>query len=211
MPVDRICFFGDSLTIGDSDSEGLSWPGRLCRPLRAGQRGVTCYNLGINGDTARDIARRWEAEAVARARDGGPGALVFCFGVNDASTIVGRGPQVPLAESRKCAEAILVAAQRMAPPLLIAPPPIDERVNPMVEGEITWDMRNATIQAYGEAYAEIATRLGVPWLDIHTPLLTDARYQAALAAVDGVHPAADGCARIAELVAAWPEWQALTA
>jgi lysophospholipase L1-like esterase len=208
--IDRACFFGDSLTIGDSDAEGLSWPGRLCRGrLRQGTRSVTAYNLGVNGDTALDVAARWRREAEARSRDGGPGALVFCFGVNDACVIVGRGPQVPLERSRAAAEDVMREAKGLAPVLWLGPPPVDERINPLIEGGLTWEMRNAAMADYGRAYAAIAARLGIPFLDLVGPLAADARYRAALAAGDGLHPAADGYARIAEIVGGWSAWRAL--
>jgi len=210
--IDRAGFFGDSLTIGDSDAEGLSWPGRLCRGLvRHGKRSMTVYNLGVNGDTAPDIALRWRREAEARSRGGGLGALVFCFGVNDASVVVGKGPQVPLDRSCAAAEAMMREAKALAPVLWLGPFPVDERINPLVEDGVTWDMRNAAMIEFGRAYSAIARGLGIPFLDLVTPLAADDRYRAALAAGDGLHPAADGYARIAELVGGWSAWRSLVA
>jgi lysophospholipase L1-like esterase len=58
MKFDRIFCFGDSITLGYNDSAGLGWPGRLCQGLMQGDRPVAAYNLGVNGDTSLDIARR---------------------------------------------------------------------------------------------------------------------------------------------------------
>ena len=95
--------------------------------------------------------------------------------------------------------------------LWLGPTPIDESVNPMVEGDVVWDMRNADILRYSEAYAEAARRIGVAYLDVIATLIDDRRYTSALAESDGVHPASDGYARIAELVAEWDAWRAMVA
>ena len=93
--------------------------------------------------------------------------------------------------------------------LWLGPTPCDERINPMVEDGVTWEMRNAEIGRYNAAYAELATGLGVPYLDIFETLARDARFLAALAAGDGVHPTGDGFARMAELVGGWDAWTTL--
>lgn len=209
MNPDRICFFGDSITVGYNDAEGLSWPGRLCRGLVSGMKSVTCYNLGVNGDTSRDIGARWRRETEARSREGGPGALVFAFGLNDAAVRVGEGAQVELEESLANAANILSEAKRLGPVLWLGPTPCDESVNPMADGNVTWDMRNADMQRYSDAYAELAPRIGVAYLDIISTVIDDRRYAKALADGDRVHPATDGYARIAELVSDWDAWQAL--
>ena len=211
MRPQQICFFGDSITVGYSDAEGLGWPGRLCRGLGSGVASTSCYNLAVNGDTSRDIGARWRAETAARSRDGGPGALVFAFGLNDASVRVGEGAQVELEESLAIARDMLSEAMRLAPVLWLGPTPIDENVNPMVEADVVWDMRNADIQRYSEAYAELAQRIGVAYLDVTATLIDDHSYTRALAESDGVHPASDGYARIAELVAEWDAWRTMVA
>ena len=211
MRPHQICFFGDSITVGYTDAEGLGWPGRLCRGLGSGAASTACYNLAVNGDTSRDIGARWRAETEARSRGGGPGALVFAFGLNDAAVRVGEGALVDPEESLANATDMLSEAKRLAPVLWLGPTPCDENVNPIVEDDVVWDMRNADIQRYSEAYAESAERIGVAYLDITATLIDDRRYASALAETDGVHPASDGYARIAELVAEWDAWRAMVA
>ena len=53
-----------------------------------------------------------------------------------------------------------------------------------------------------------AAELGVPFLDLFTPLAADRRYLDSLQAADGVHPDAAGYAVIAEQVGRWPAWRA---
>ena len=207
MTPNRICFIGDSITVGYADEDGLGWPARLCQGLMIGTRPVTCYNLGINGDTSRDVAQRWRSEIEARSRDGGPGLLVFAFGFNDAATRVGEGQQIALGTSSDIARAVIGEAQTLAPVLWIGPTPCNENINPMTDAGVTWEMWNADIAEYSQTYAGIAAELGVPYIDLTPTLVADGRYTASLAAGDGMHPGSDGCARIAEIVADWNAWQ----
>ena len=140
MTPNRICFIGDSITVGYADEDGLGWPARLCQGLMIGTRPVTCYNLGINGDTSRDVAQRWRSEIEARSRDGGPGLLVFAFGFNDAATRVGEGQQIALGTSSDIARAVIGEAQTLAPVLWIGPTPCNENINPMTDAGVTWEM-----------------------------------------------------------------------
>jgi len=205
MKFVRIFCFGDSITLGCNDSQGLGWPGRLCCGLKHGDDEVAGYNLGVNGDTSRDIELRWRTEAAARSRNG-PGLMLFAFGFNDAAKADGNVVQVDLAASLATAGRIMSAAQSISQILWIGPTPLDESVNPMQTDEASWEMRNAEIEAYDQAYAALARDIGVDYLQLFPEFLSSSRYQAALAAGDGVHPGDDGYALIAERIASWEKW-----
>lgn len=205
MKFERIFCFGDSITLGCNDSQGLGWPGRLCRGLRCGDYSVAAYNLGVNGDTSAHIAARWRAEAEARSRNS-PGLLIFAFGFNDAAHADGRGPQLELAESVATARELLSAAQQVSSVLWIGPTPLDEAVNPMTTPVASWEMHNADIARYDAAYSRLAAELGIDYLPLFAEFVDSPRYQAALAAGDRVHPGDDGYAMIAERIAAWDSW-----
>ena len=210
MAVTQVLFFGDSITLADNDGERRGWPGRLVRGTTVAGEPLTAYNLGINGDTVRDIAGRWRAEtAVREARNPGASALVFAYGFNDASQADGGGPQVPLAEALALSRDMIATARSHAPTLWVGPTPLDETVNPLVSGGVTWAMRNADIGGYSAAYRELAAELGVPYLELFEEFVASPRYLAALRAGDKVHPADDGYAMIAERIAAWGAWTAL--
>ncbi len=206
MPFDRVYFFGDSITLGCNDSSGLGWPGRLCRAQPWTGRRIAAYNLGVNGDTSADIAARWRAETAARSRNA-TGLLIFAFGFNDASRRNGGELQVPLPASLEQAQAILSGARELSDVLWIGPTPLDESVNPLLTPYASWETRNAEIAAYDAAYAGLAAELGIDYLALYPEFESSARYRAALLAYDGVHPADDGYALIAETVAGWDAWQ----
>lgn len=206
MQFERLFCFGDSITLGCNDSQGLGWPGRLRRGLVCGGYSVAAYNLGVNGDTSAHIAARWRTEAEARSRNS-PGLLIFAFGFNDAARADGRGPQVPLDKSIANARDLLTEAQAVSSVLWVGPTPLDETVNPMQTPVACWQMYNADIARYDEAYAGLAAELGVPYLRLFPEFADSPRYRSALAAGDRVHPGDDGYALIAERIAAWEAWR----
>ena len=206
MKFERIFCFGDSITLGCNDSQGLGWPGRLCRGLKHGEYHVATYNLGVNGDTSLDIETRWLAEAAARSRNS-PGLLLFAFGFNDAAKADGASFQVDFAASVAAARRIMNAARTVSEVLWIGPTPLDESVNPMQTEYACWDMRNADIERYDAGYARLAADIGIDYLQLYPDFLHNPRFQAALTAGDKVHPGDDGYALIAEQIAAWDKWQ----
>jgi lysophospholipase L1-like esterase len=135
--------------------------------------------------------------------------MLFAFGFNDASRPNGGGLQVALQDSIACARELMLAAKSLSEVLWVGPTPLDESVNPLVTPFASWNTYNAEIALYDEAYAELAAQTGVAYLRLFAGFLASPRYRNALAAGDGVHPADDGYALIAERIAGWDSWQKL--
>jgi lysophospholipase L1-like esterase len=193
----RICFFGDSFVNGTGDDDGLGWVGRLVAGARRGGRDVTGYNLGIRGNTSADVAVRWKGEASLRLLPGCDGRLVFSFGANDcASNGVDDGPRVGRAESLTHAEAILDAAHRWLPTLMIGPGIIASH-----------DEANARICALSADYAKLCERIGVPYLEICQLMLASPTWSQEALAGDGAHPNRGGYALVADAVSDWRSWR----
>ncbi|MEQ8227465.1 MAG: GDSL-type esterase/lipase family protein [Rhodospirillales bacterium] len=202
----RICFVGDSLTNGTGDGAYLGWPGRLCRrEIKAGHD-ITLYNLGIRAETTEMIRARWRAECAPRLLDSFPGGLVFSFGTNDTAEEGGQ-TRVTFDRSLENARAMISEAMDWKPTLWIGPPPVDETQQPFQAGPgmPQRDFLNSRVAALSDAFADIAAEMGVPYLDLFTPLSGDSAWQSA--AGDGVHPPDDGYAIIAERVAGWDAWR----
>lgn len=83
----RVLVFGDSITQGMWDTRG-GWAQRLVTDFFDMQlKDLTAdvpwvFNLGISGDTTKQLLSRFEAETVARL--GADMAFVFAIGTNDA-------------------------------------------------------------------------------------------------------------------------------
>src|SRR5215472_17715351 len=116
----RICFIGDSLVNGTGDPTLLGWVGRVCAAGRRRGHDITCYNLGIRGDTTTDIAARWEDESARRLPDGVDGRLIFSFGANDCVTENGT-PRVDPERALANARSVLEEARQRHPTLMLGP------------------------------------------------------------------------------------------
>lgn len=190
----RLCFLGDSFVNGTSDETHLGWAGRLCVGLSAQGYDITYYNLGIRRETSSGLAGRWQAEAARRFEPESDNRVIFSFGTND-TTIESGKMRVETAVSLQNTRQILTAAQKTYPVLMLSPPPIaDVAQNGRTEHLIT-------------QFAELCQELGIPYLDVFTPLLATPSWLAAVAAGDGAHPNAAGYAQLAALVDAWEVWQ----
>lgn len=209
MAVLRICFVGDSITLGVGDDAYNGWPGRLCRAETARGHDVTLYNLGIRADTSELVRQRWQIECTPRLPDTAEGALVFAFGVNDMAELGDTGIRVPLARSCVNARAILGAARDWRPTLMVGPIPTVDAMQPYTyPNGMTFNFVSARAAALSAAYAELCAGLGVPFLNLHERLADDVQWQSCQRAIDGVHVSGDGYALIADLVGAWPAWRA---
>jgi acyl-CoA thioesterase I len=204
----RICFVGDSITLGQGDTESLGWPGRL--GLRAMKNGhdITCYNLGIRGDTSTDIAMRWRMECERRLPGGASCGIVFMFGINDMAVQDDEAERVPMTTSLGNATAILSNAVKRYRCLWIGPTPVRKSVAlkaPHLGATYEFDrQRNADLNA---AYRDLALKIQVPFLDLHSLTSGCREWRDVLEDGDGVHPTPAGHAYLANAVAQWLAWR----
>ena len=75
----NICVFGDSVTWGAWDNKG-GWVSRLRAFIESGNRDYFVYNLGVSGDTTKELLGRFDIEAKARS----PNIIIFQIGDNDS-------------------------------------------------------------------------------------------------------------------------------
>ncbi len=211
MVAIRICFVGDSITVGTGDDRYQGWPALVAAAEAARGHDVTLYNLGVRGDTSVQLAARWQAECRARLPDDVNGALVFSFGVNDAAIEPTADPdrqRVPLDQSVATARQVLSTAQDWLPTLMVGPTPV--RVGGVQiarSPQVTYEFLNDRTRAINEAYVVLAAELGIPYLELFAELADDPAWAAALATGDGVHPTPVGYAMIAERIGQWAPWR----
>ena len=188
----RICFVGDSFVNGTGDEMALGWAGRLCAAANARGNPVTYYNLGIRRNTSKDILLRWEMECSLRLPESCDGRIVLSCGVND--TVIENGA-VRVQPEESCANVreILGGAKKYRI-LMLGPPPVGE------------DEHNERIMALSQTYAQEAHALGVPYIDLFSPLVSDAAYQREVSNNDGSHPSSGGYTKMADIVSSSGSW-----
>jgi lysophospholipase L1-like esterase len=153
----RVVFIGDSIT--DCDRRGAAAPYGagyvdLVRSLvtaRHPELGLTWVNRGIGGDTVRELAARWDTDAIGTA----PDWLSVMIGINDIWHHFGSQPAraVPLAEYATTLRTLLrQAVDRTGCRLIVAEPYI-------IEPDRT-DPQRAETDRYCLVAREIAAEFG---------------------------------------------------
>lgn len=167
-----IVAFGDSLTAGYGVGPGESFPEQLEAALRAAGHDVTVANAGVSGDTSSDGLARLEWSVP-------PDAVIVIveLGANDA--LRGIDPAV----TREALSAILAKLKERNQVALLA-----GMMAPRNLGH-----------AYGEQfdtiYPDLAQEYGVP---LYPFFLEGVAADASLNQPDGIHPTAEGVARIVQ-------------
>jgi lysophospholipase L1-like esterase len=190
----RICFIGDSLVNGYRDEEFLGWTGRLCREEAKSGIEITCYNLGIRGNTSGDVLNRWESETSVRLKEGVETRLVFSFGINDCR-IEDWKRGLSLQESIVNTTAIIGKASNNYSVLYISPPPVKD-IN----------LTESILELTGRI-SEICNNFNVGCFDLCSALMNDVSWKQHVADSDGYHPLSGGYAQIAETILKWDKWR----
>lgn len=191
----RICVIGDELVAGAGDPKALGWVGRVAartplEPL------PLVLPLAVPGETTTALSARWEAETAPRfgpPPDAGDSHHLV-IGLGRADLAAG----VSLARSRlNLANVLDVADSRRISCFVVGPPPGPEDPD-----------RQAELSA---AFADVAHRRRVPYVETYAPLARHEQWLADLAAGDGSTPGQAGYGLMAWLVlhSGWHRWVGL--
>jgi lysophospholipase L1-like esterase len=191
-----IVFIGDSITdCGRRDERAPYGDGyvSLVRALvsaRHPQPRLNWVNRGISGNTVRDLAARWESDAIAP----GPDWLSVMIGINDVWRAFGDNPAgaVPIGEYAQTLESLLRRAVDATGCRLILADPY------LIEPD-----RDEPQRAMSDRYVEVVGELAAKFDAVH--VRTQQAFDAVLAvsapdfwADDRVHPGLPGHAVIAD-------------
>ncbi len=192
----RIVFIGDSITdCGRRDVHAPYGDGyvslvRAFVSARHPGTGLRWINRGIGGDTVRDLAARWEVDAIANS----PDWLSVMIGINDVWRAFDGFPEraVPLAEYEQTLRALLHrAVDSTGCRLILADPYI-------VEPD-----RGEPQRAASDRYCEVVAKLAAEFGAVH--VATQRAFDDVLAvsapddwAEDRIHPGLPGHAVIAD-------------
>lgn len=190
----RICFLGDSLTLGACDSACLGWPGRLSQMTMGWGVAVTCYNLGIRRETTTGLAERIADEVTHRFDGDFEKRIVISEGFNDTNTGEGR-QRVETEQSIRNMAEVLAWSHTVAKTLLIG---LTADADPLR------DQRNSELSA---AFATIAEGIGIDYIALQDFTRSDPCWLSQAAANDGVHPLDEAYGAVAGHIFADPLWR----
>ncbi|WP_350347614.1 GDSL-type esterase/lipase family protein [Agromyces sp. G08B096] len=190
----RLVFIGDSITDcgrdrSDARSYGDGYVSLIVDALAGRGTGEEVLNLGIAGDRAVDLERRWQTELIPAA----PDVLTVYVGVNDMWRRFDRDDETTAEAFEATCRRLLDAARAARAPRLILVEPF---LVPVRDEQRAWlddlDGKRAVV-------AKLAGEYGAAFVALHQPM-TDAAAEAAPAdlAPDGVHPTPRGHRLIAD-------------
>lgn len=190
----RICVVGDELAAGTGDPKALGWVGRVvARTTHTAT--VSHHVLAVPGETTTALSARWEAE-VERRLSHEPEAdnrLVVALGRHDLAA------GLSVARSRlNLANILDVAEARHLPALVVGPPP-------------GAPADNARLGDLSRAFADVAHRRRVPYVETFAPLESHDQWLADLATRGDDLPSQAGYGLMAWLVlhSGWHGWLGL--
>ena len=190
----RICFLGDSLTLGACDSACLGWPGRLSQMTTGWGVAVACYNLGIRRETTTGLAERIAGEVTRRFDGDFEKRIVISEGFNDTSTGGGR-QRVGTEQSIRNMAEVLAWSHSVAKTLLIGL---------TADADPVRDQCNSELSA---AFAGIAEGNGIDYIPLQDFTRSDPCWLSQAAANDGVHPLDKAYDAVAGHIFANPLWR----
>jgi acyl-CoA thioesterase I len=188
----RLVVVGDELAAGAGDPKGLGWVGRVAARTHS-PASATFLTLAVPGETSSGLGARWDEEASRRYTADTDNRLVIALGRADLRA------NLSIARSRlNLANILDVAESRRIATFVVGPPPGRTEDNDRI-GDLS------------EAYADVASRRRVPFVDTFSPLVTHEQWLGDLAAGDGVLPGQAGYGMIAWLVlhTGWHAWLGL--
>ena len=192
-----ISVFGDSITFGRGNNINRGWVGRLRKVFEQKDPYNAVYNLGVPGDTSKDLVKRFDVEASSRIkylREGDRHVIILAIGLNDSRLNKGK-VETSLKDFEKNVNSLIKKAKKHTKEILIIGlTPVDEILTKDYEDT---SFSNERIQKYNDLLREISFKQGIPFLDIFSELSL-INYEILLK--DGLHPNSEGYKEIFELV-----------
>lgn len=191
MPsTERLVFVGDSITDAGRDRADAASLGDGYVSLAAKETGdAVVVNVGVSGDRAVDLERRWADDVEPAAAD----VLTVYVGVNDTWRRFDDG-DLTTAEDFEATYRRLLARTGGARLLLVEP-----FLLPVSDAQRGW---LEDLAGKREVVARLATETGAGFVPLHTILTEAAGQEPERLAFDGVHPTPAGARLIAD---AWLE------
>ena len=205
----HVCFVGASTVEGLGDESGLGWPGRLAAMEREAGRAFVPYNLGVRGQTLREIGARAVAECDARLQNPKTDLIVLGTGMNDLARIGTSTLRTPQRRTLEDFTKLVKELATLSRLLVVGPFPVVKSKMPFhsaVSG-MKFNFRNQDIEEAAKNYGEICAERQVPYLNLYTALSDNQSYTAGLQENDGLHSNGGGYQAVAEAVVSWHAWQ----
>jgi lysophospholipase L1-like esterase len=182
----RITIFGDSITWGACDTEYGGWAARLRRYVEVNiSDEIEVYNMGVSGDTTKDLLARFDAECVARNRH--PQTIIFAIGINDSRYLETKNNlETPLEKFEVNLMELIKKAKKCSDKIIfVGLTKVDELKTTPYPWRPDRDYTNENVILYNSAIEEICHERGLPFISMLDAIEMDDLE-------DGLHPNSKG-------------------
>ncbi len=182
----NICIFGNSITWGAYDFDKGGWVERLKTHLFEQKKYYELYNLGVSGDTTKNILKRFEIECQARK----PETIIFSVGINDTIKDANKKYWVKIDDFENNIKKLIILAKKHSKKIIfLGYMSVDEKItNPVCwDEDIFWD--NKTIKLYDLKLKKICEKNKILYIYMFD-ILDKKDFH------DGVHPNSKGHEKI---------------
>lgn len=198
----NILIFGDSIVWGAWDDKG-GWAQRLKSFLlnlvasSNFSNDFNVYNLGIPGDTSREVFKRIKDESKARINPDYPTIIIVAVGINDSQLDLSKHLNKILPdEYEENIQAIVDEIKKInAKPVILSITPVDKRV-----GEMNWKKgygyTDEQVEKFNQIVKDIASKNNIELIDIYSEFKSSNDELL----LDGLHPNSKGHELIFEKV-----------
>lgn len=200
----KVLAFGASIVYGAWDKEG-GWVTRIRKDLdkksidEPNKYYFTTYNLGVSGETAKDILGRIEFESSSRIREEGDTIILLSLGTND--TLVDNGtkkPKTNAVDFRNNIIKLIEKARSIASMIVfIGLSPIDESKMCPIPWMQNFSLLNKYVKEYDKITKDVCKEMGIRYLSVYDKFV-EKDYRKLLE--DGLHPNTKGHELIFEIV-----------
>jgi len=199
----KILVFGDSISYGAWDKEG-GWVQRLRKfldekHLLEPEFYYMTYNLGVSGDTTKELLERFEFETKPRLNEIEDIILMFSIGIND-SLFVNKDNKFLISQEifQQNIEKLITLAKKYSKKIIfLGLNPVDQsKVDPLPwRTEVSYKEEN--VEKYNEILKSVCNENEIHFIEI-LEKLKSTNYKELL--YDGVHPNSEGHKKIFEIV-----------
>lgn len=164
MIPERIVVIGASSVQGRVDPKGGGWVGQLRKWHESNARHNAVYNLGIGGNTTRDLLKRLKPECKVR----NPDLIIFSLGLNDSRRVGSKtGPNdVSKNQFQMNLTKLIGIAKKMAEVIFISNYPIDDHKTTPIPWAPKYFYLLKDAEQYGNLTKKIILSRNIPYLDI---------------------------------------------
>ena len=191
-----ICVFGNSIVRSSEQPKHKRWVGKLRSFLLKFHKANIVYNLGVNGETTKDLLKRFKTECKAKK----PDIIIINIGTNDFYHNYQKNNfKVPFRKFKNNLNHLIVEGKKFTHKIImIGLLPVNKSKTMFLSHNTNRYCANEYCKKYNDGIKLIAEENNVLFINLFK-IWTKINYKKLLS-TDGIHPNSDGHQKIFEEV-----------